>query len=206
MATSRSKKLIAGLGAMAVIGAAVAITGGTYAYFTDSAQTAEQSITAGDLEVRVDQSGRGLADKPVEVSNAAPGEVYVDDLTTPFFGESWYRMKVTNEGSVHGEIASVEIVDLAGSDPNLADRLRIRAVVKQLDFEPGSFGAPAFEPLDTGSLDNLPGLKVVPADSSVYVYFQLEWPNGTPEEDNPYMNATTSFRFQVNLDQFNQGD
>ncbi|MEY9214600.1 spore coat-associated protein N [Thermobifida halotolerans] len=203
---NKSKRLVAGLGAAAVIGAAVAITGGTYAYFTDSAQTAEQSIEAGDLEVRVDQSGHGVSNKPVEVTNAAPGDVYVEDLTFPFIGQKWYRMKVTNTGSIDGEINSLEIVDLAGSDPNLADRLQIRAVVRQLDFEPGSFGNPGFEPLDSGRLDNLPGIKLVPAGSSVYVYFQIEWPNGSPEEDNPYMNATTSFKFQVNLDQFNQGN
>ncbi|KUP98121.1 TasA family protein [Thermobifida cellulosilytica] len=203
---SKRKRLVAGLGAAALIGAAVAITGGTYAYFTDSAQTAEQAITAGDLEVLVDQSGQGVSNRPVNVTNAAPGEVYVEDLTFPHIGHKWYRLKVTNAGSIDGEISSLEIVDLTGSTPNLADRLQIRAVVKQLDFEPGSFGNPGFEPLDSGTLTNLPGIKLVPAGHSVYIYFQIEWPNGSPEEDNPYMNATTSFKFRVNLDQVNQGN
>lgn len=205
MATSRSRKLIAGLGAAAVIGAAVAITGGTYAYFTDSARTGDQAIAAGDLAVLISQSGSGPADKPVIVQNAAPGEVYVQDLTHPWFGESWYRMKVTNDGSIDGEINSLEIVDLAGSTPNLADRLQIRAVIKPLTWEPGAWEASGFEPLDTGALTNLPGNRTLRSGASTYIYFQIQWPNGTPDEDNPYKNATTSFRFQVNLDQKNKG-
>ncbi|WP_133741561.1 TasA family protein [Actinorugispora endophytica] len=205
MATSKSRKLIAGLGAAAVIGAAVAITGGTYAYFTDSAQTPEQTITAGDLTVLVGQNGSGPADKPVRVQNAAPGEVYVQDLTHPWFGEDWYRMRVTNDGSIDGEINSLEITELAGSTPNLADRLQIRAVVKPLDWEPGSWEASSFESLDTGALTSLPGDRTLLSGESTYIYFQIQWPNGTPEEDNPYKNATTSFTFQVNLDQKNQG-
>ena len=55
---NKRKRLVAGLGAAAVIGAAVAITGGTYAYFTDSAQTTEQAIQSGVLEVRSDQSSQ----------------------------------------------------------------------------------------------------------------------------------------------------
>ena len=203
---NKRKRLVAGLGAAAVIGAAVAITGGTYAYFTDSAQTTEQAIQAGDLEVRIDQSGQGVSNKPVKIANAAPGHVYVEDLAFPHAGHRWYRMRVTNTGSIDGEINSLEIVDLTGSTPNLADRLQIRAVVKQFGFEPGSFGNPGFEPLDNGKLDNLPGIKLVPAGQSVYIYFQIEWPNGSPEEDNPYMNATTYFKFRVNLDQVNQGN
>ncbi|GAA3736756.1 putative ribosomally synthesized peptide with SipW-like signal peptide [Spinactinospora alkalitolerans] len=204
MASSKRKKLVAGLGAAAVIGAAVAITGGTYAYFTDSDRTTGQNVAAGDLSVTVSQSGSGLTDKPVSIDDAAPGRVYLDDLPG-HWGDDWYRMKVTNEGSVDGEIDSVEIVDLTGGTPNLADRLQIRAVIKPTSWEPGNWGPPAFEALDAGALSDLPGDENLDAGESTYVYFQIRWPNGTPDEDNPYQNADTSFRFQVNLDQRNQG-
>ncbi|GLU47139.1 TasA family protein [Nocardiopsis ansamitocini] len=205
MATSKSKKLIAGLGAAVVIGAAVAITGGTYAYFTDSAQTADQTISAGDLSLQISQNGSGLADFPVKVENAAPGQVYVQGLHQPWYGSDWYRIKVTNTGSIDGDINSLEVVQLGGSQPNLADRLQIRAVIKPTNWEPGSWDAGSYEALRVGKLSGLSGNKTLRAGASVYIYFQLQWPNGTPEQDNPYKNATTSFKFQVNLDQKNQG-
>src|SRR5690606_34246659 len=100
---------------------------------------------------------------------------------------------------------SLDIIELTGSDPNLADRLEIRAVVRPIDAEPTFTNPGSFEPLENGSLE-LPGSKVLRAGASTYIFFQIQWPNGTPEEDNPYKNATTSFKFQVNLDQRNQGN
>ncbi len=83
------KKVAAVVGGLAVVSAAVALTAGTYAYFSDSHTVPAATIQAGSLhlDVVVDHSGGTGA---IDFKNAEPGGAQTENVT------------FTNGGTVSG--------------------------------------------------------------------------------------------------------
>ena len=75
------KKITAALGAVAVVGASVALTAGTFSYFSDSATIdgAGGNVTMGTLKLDV---GNGPNSTPFAITNVAPGATVLDKTIT----------------------------------------------------------------------------------------------------------------------------
>ncbi len=86
----KNRKLAAGIGGVSVVAAALAITAGTYALFTDE-ETGGVTATAGTMDLVV----TGLPeDGRFTVANVAPGDSFGPETIV-----------FTNEGSVDGKLA-----------------------------------------------------------------------------------------------------
>jgi Camelysin metallo-endopeptidase len=72
------KKLAAGLGGVVALGATVALTAGTFSYFSDSATAngGSADVNFGKLTLKL-QDG-AVASQPITVNHAAPGDVLWD--------------------------------------------------------------------------------------------------------------------------------
>ncbi|MGH3435638.1 MAG: TasA family protein [Sciscionella sp.] len=69
---SRKKKIGGGLAGIAVVGAAIALTAGTFSYFSDSHTVAGNNVQMGTLKLSVLNGSHAVA--PVTLSNAEPGQ------------------------------------------------------------------------------------------------------------------------------------
>lgn len=87
---SRKKKLATAGGSVAIVAAAIAMTAGTYSYFSDDATAAPNSIKAGTLNVTV---GGSAQDVPFNAVNVAPGT-----------GAGSKMLDITNAGSLPGTL------------------------------------------------------------------------------------------------------
>jgi len=119
------KKVTAALGAVAVVGASVALTAGTFSYFSDSATIngASGNVTMGTLKLDV---GNGTNSTPFAITNVAPGATVLDKTIT-----------FHNTGSLDGALR-LKIVP----DPNNTDAFNAAVIIK-LDgfgFYPASVG------------------------------------------------------------------
>ena len=95
-----NKKLATSVGAVAIVGAAVALTAGTYSYFHAEQTVGPQTVHAGTLGL-----GLGSVNTQVntlDLSNAAPGETYQGTFS------------VFNTGTIDGNL-SFDITGDAGA-------------------------------------------------------------------------------------------
>jgi hypothetical protein len=121
-------------------------------------------------------------------------------------------MTVANTGDVDGLIEALEIVENgpgAGGTAgvNLADRLLVRLAdqpdpdmpgARRTDWQP--LGTARFTGLESWA--RLTGGGPTPTKD---LYLQIQWPNGTPAQDNPYQGATTQFKVRVTVRQADVG-
>lgn len=111
MESKLKKKLATAAAGVAVVGAAVSLTAGTFSYFTDSNSTAVQSVHAGHLTI-----GTAL-DHRINVSKVAPGWGDTDTFT------------VKNTGNVSAKLL-LKVND-AGSDAAMLDAVKLCGVGTQ---------------------------------------------------------------------------
>lgn len=105
MESKMKKKLATAIGGVAVVGAAVSLTAGTFSYFSASGTSPEQSFSTGNLSIG------GSYEQAINVTNAIPG----DSAKTTF--------TIQNTGSVKGYL-SMSLQDRS-SDPVMQQNLRI---------------------------------------------------------------------------------
>jgi predicted ribosomally synthesized peptide with SipW-like signal peptide len=72
MTMTAKKKVGAALGSAAVVAAAIALSAGTYSYFSDRDTAPDQTVTAGTLQLAVGGSG---VSSPMHFTNVEPGWV-----------------------------------------------------------------------------------------------------------------------------------
>ncbi len=105
MESKMKKKLATAIGGVAVVGAAVSLTAGTFSYFSDTATSSPQTFSTGTLKIG------GSYQQAISVSNAIPGA----SATTSF--------TIKNVGTVPGYL-SMALLD-QGSDPVMLKNLSI---------------------------------------------------------------------------------
>ncbi|MGH3435982.1 MAG: TasA family protein [Sciscionella sp.] len=101
-----NKKFAIAVGAVAVIGAAMAVTAGTYSYFSAQQHTPASTRTAGTLTLDL---GRTVSGDTIDLDTLKPGDSISETLT------------LQNTGNVTGELYAK--INSAGS-PALADVLQ----------------------------------------------------------------------------------
>ncbi|MGH3628821.1 MAG: TasA family protein, partial [Sciscionella sp.] len=69
---STKKKIGGALGGVAVVGAAIALTAGTFSYFSDSNTVANNTVQTGTLKLSVLNGSHAVS--PVTLNNAEPGQ------------------------------------------------------------------------------------------------------------------------------------
>jgi predicted ribosomally synthesized peptide with SipW-like signal peptide len=87
MESKTKKKLGTAVGSVAVVGAAIALTAGTFSYFSDTHAGPAQRVHTGSLKVG------GSLSQPFDAKNIAPGYDQSRDFT------------VTNDGSLPGDLS-----------------------------------------------------------------------------------------------------
>lgn len=107
MKSATKKKLGTTLGGVTAVAAAVGLTAGTFAYFSDSGSSTSEEIRAGELTLNSSFNG------VISAENLAPGE------TT-----DKQEIKLTNEGDVDGTLRA-KLYLHSGSE-SLAEALQVR--------------------------------------------------------------------------------
>jgi predicted ribosomally synthesized peptide with SipW-like signal peptide len=111
---NNKKKLGAVIGGIAVVGAAVALTAGTFSYFSDSQTTAAGGATTGTLTLNLGVNQNGTAGA-INATNIAPGWTQTESFT------------VTNTGSLDGE-AWISLKEAGKSSKALENAMNIDAM------------------------------------------------------------------------------
>ena len=96
------------LGSIGLIGAGSAAAGaGTMAYFSDTEESTENTVSAGTLDLKIGPNGGDTAVTTVDVGNVAPGDS----------GEGKTTLK--NDGSIDGSIDLIfgSAINLEGDNP-----------------------------------------------------------------------------------------
>jgi hypothetical protein len=96
------KKILGALGGVAALGATVALTAGTFSYFSDSGSQ-ESTVEFGTLELSFNEG----AAQPFEIERAAPGTTVIDHEVLSF----------GNTGDLYGELRIRFVSDVASTDP-----------------------------------------------------------------------------------------
>lgn len=108
MESKTKKKLATAVAGVAMVGAAVSLTAGTFSYFTTSASTPEQSVAAGHLTIGTS------VDKSINATDVAPGWHQTVNVT------------VKNTGTVDGQLSIV--VKDRGSNTSMNNALQVCGV------------------------------------------------------------------------------
>jgi spore coat-associated protein N len=111
--TSR-KKLGVVVGGVAVVGAAVALTAGTFSYFSDSQSSSAATAKTGTLTLHLGMDQNGTAGH-IKADNIAPGWSDTETFT------------ISNTGSLDGEVW-VTLKDTANSDAVLESAMTLNAL------------------------------------------------------------------------------
>lgn len=180
---TKNRKLATAAGGVAIVAAAIALTAGTYSYFSDQNTNDPAGTKAGTLRVAVD--GMRNASK-VDVQNIAPGQSVA------------HRFTVTNTGSLPGRLyLKLNTTDNVG---DILDNALIGHVYDLTGNHNVAYGNPfssmtraAFPASDAGVLG--------PGDSKTF-QLNLRFPNGAPAHDNLYQGAVTGFSVKARLDQY----
>lgn len=105
MESKTKKKLATAVAGVAMVGAAVSLTAGTFSYFSDTYKSPDQSVSTGTLKVGVS------AESQINATNFAPGDSTSTTLT------------LTNTGSLDGDLR-VSLKDKGGNGV-LKDALQV---------------------------------------------------------------------------------
>lgn len=186
-----------------VIGMAATVAGaGTWAYFTDTATSTENTFTAGVLDLKVGETtSGGISNENFSVYNVMPGDSYKDAG----------QITVRNNCSVDGYL-SARISSLKGNE-SLAKDLTIYIY----DNDPNQWGGWAHEIAEVNSLnvsDNYDlfdyyygnghngyytnDIYLSAWDSQTF-YFEYSVPYGSEEDD--YQGQSCSFNIEFKLTQ-----
>ena len=176
-------KLAAGLGALSVAAAAIAVTAGTYAAFNSQAQTNPGQVQAGTLTVGV--GAPAVADWTT-AGNLAPGQ------------QVRVSYPISNGGSLPGDLAITLVDNGSTSQPSLADVLQVSVSddAQPVDVPGGSVVLTDLE----HNLVSIP-IGTLPAHTTTTVVITLTFPNGSSGHDNAYQGADTRFSVRAALSQ-----
>jgi predicted ribosomally synthesized peptide with SipW-like signal peptide len=110
------KKVAAVVGGLAVVSAAVALTAGTYAYFSDSHTVPAETVQTGSLrlDIVVDHGGSTGA---INFSNAEPGSSQTETVTFTNSGTVSGYLRVAVRPTVTNVLEDTLQVQLPGSRP-----------------------------------------------------------------------------------------
>jgi len=147
MESKNKKKLATAVAGVAVVGAAVSLTAGTFAYFTDSDTTSEQRVKAGHLTI-----GTTL-DHRINVTKVVPGWSDTNTFT------------VENTGNVEGYL-SLRVLD-RGSDAAMLSAMQVCGISRA--------GCASLGQLESFGVIR-PGIKLLPGGSTEF-RFEMKLPD-----------------------------
>ena len=197
MDTRNKKRITTGLGIAAAAAAALAVTAGTFASFSDAEAAPNQSITAGTLDLVADGTA---VTAPINTSNAAPSNA----------GTGYKRLDLQNTGSLPGKLTvNVEKVgDLENGcnepeglvdtscGPTDGGELDDHLIVVLLNSDQGTYlrskvltSWAGLAPIELGTL--APG-----ATKTIYISTQVQ-----PQAGNEVQSDSASFVVKADLNQ-----
>jgi spore coat-associated protein N len=178
----KNRKLATAAGSVAIVAAAIALTAGTYSYFSDENTNSPGSTTAGTLKVSVDGMNNAST---IDVQNIAPGQSVA------------HRFTVTNDGSLPGKL----YLKLNTTD-GAADILDNALIGRIYDLT-GNRGVAYSNPFSTmtGAAFPTSDAGVLAPGTSKTFQLNLRFPTGTPAHDNVYQATSTGFSVKARLDQ-----
>jgi len=106
-----NKKLATSVGAVAIVGAAIALTAGTYSYFHDEQTAGPQTVHAGTLKLAIG----GSATSTHDYGNVAPG--WSDPETITFQNTGSVNGTLTLTGTASGDSPLLSDIEVHVSDP-----------------------------------------------------------------------------------------
>jgi predicted ribosomally synthesized peptide with SipW-like signal peptide len=109
------RKVTAAVGGLAVVGAAVAISAGTYSYFTDTEGSGTQSVGTGTLNLEV---GGTAVSEPFAAKNVAPGWSESKTFSIENTGSLPGKLRVSVSNTGDAELR--EATDLTISGPGIS--------------------------------------------------------------------------------------
>lgn len=114
-----NKKLAAASGGIALVAAAIAVTAGTYSYFTDTESVGPQTVTAGTLNLSV---GGSALETSVFAANLAPGAPAVSKtITVDNIGSLDGKLRATAHATGDSNLLSVARFSISGGGYNTGE-------------------------------------------------------------------------------------
>lgn len=154
---TKNRKLATAAGSVAIVGAAVAITAGTYSYFTDTQTAPNQSVGAGTLKLSI---GGDAVQTPMSASNVEPGWSS-GNKTMTFTGAGTLNGKLRLTATGTGDAAMRQALQVTISGPNFSGTLPLSQLISAANgvvlpgtLNPGSTQTYTFSmsiPSDTGN-------------------------------------------------------
>lgn len=177
-----NRKLAAAAGAVALVAAAVAVTAGTYSYFSDRQQFGGATLQSGTLSL---QAQHNVSMPPIDLSHLRPGNTFTESMT------------LTNTGNTDGYLFGRMRAKVESPLGTL-----LRATVKVDGHEVWSEGSLRALVRDTAKTHQLGPLH---AGQSRRYTIVVRWPNTNPDRlDNRGQGKTGTATFYFTLRQVNQ--
>lgn len=155
------KKVGGALGGAAVVGAAIALTAGTFSYFSDQTHSQPQNVSAGTLSLTV---GGQAQSHPLNLTNVEPGYTsQPESITFHNAGSVSGRLRISVQGTGHNSPGFNQSVHLnfsgagpvVSGDHTLADDIaNTKNGVRVYDLGPGGYKSFNFTVSVPGSVGN----------------------------------------------------